>query len=60
MIWWARSVVRTSVVNLALGVEDDEVLIDGDGEDIGPAVGWSVDLLYWRLDMMVVAVGEED
>lgn len=52
--------VRTSVVNLALGVEDDEVLIDGDGEDIGPAVGWSVDLLYWRLDMMVVAVEEED
>ena len=47
-------------MNLALGVEDDEVLIDGDGEDIGPAVGWSADMLYWRLDMMVVAVEEED
>ena len=60
MIWWARRVVRTSVVNLAPGVEVGEILIDGDGEDIGPAVGWSVDLLYWRLDMMVVVVGEED
>ena len=47
-------------MNLAPGVEVGEILIDGDGEDIGPAVGWSVDLLYWRLDMMVVAVGEED
>jgi hypothetical protein len=60
MIWWARRVVRTSVVNLAPGVEVGEILIDGDGEDIGPAVGWSADMLYWRLDMMVVAVEEED
>ena len=52
--------MRVSVALSALGVEGGEILIDGGGENVDCAICSRADMLYRRLDMMVVAVGEED